>query len=157
VIHVDGRDLVVRPFDLQDRTAIMQAILTGGLGLSPMAGHYQIRVPVPPLSDDRRRELAKAASQLAEEARVAMRNVRRDALREAGSLGLPEDDLGRHEQAVEALAKRYLAAVDEALEAKVSDLMGEANEWRPNEPKRKRKQRERLDDREDGVIQGETC
>jgi ribosome recycling factor len=145
-VQVDGRSLVVRPFDPGDTMAIERSIAESGLGLTTQTAKTAIRVPVPPLSQDRCEELAAAARGVAEEARIAVRNVRRDALRGAGSLGLPEDARRRHEASVEDLVRRYVAIVDEALEAKVADVLGEEDRWRPNEPKRKRKARERLDD-----------
>ncbi len=106
-VGVDGRALVVRPWDPGDLHAIERAIAESGLGLTTQAAKTQIRVPVPPLSQERCEELARFAKGLGEEARVAMRNVRRDALRE--DLGLPEDARRRHEVQVEDLVRRYLA------------------------------------------------
>lgn len=123
---------MVRPFDLNDATAIMQGILTSGLGLSPQRAHAVIRVPVPPLTDDRRRELTKVAKTFAEEARVAMRNIRRDALREAARLDMPEDDRRRFESELEDLVRRRIEDVDERLVAKTHDISGEEDRWRPS-------------------------
>lgn len=111
---VDGRALLVRPFDPGDIHLIERAIGESGLGLTTQAAKTVIRVPVPQLSQDRREELAAAAGRLAEEARVAVRNVRRDALRDAAAIKAV-DDRRRHEESVGDLVRRYLGLVDEEL------------------------------------------
>jgi len=154
-VNVDGRALVVRPFDPGDLHAIERAIAESGLGLTTQGAKTSIRVPVPAPSQERREELAQVARRFAEEARVAMRNVRRDALRE--DLGLSEDEKKRHEAAIEDLVKHFLVSVDEALAAKVSAVLGDDERWGPTDPKRKRKQRRPLVDPDDDTIVGETC
>jgi len=153
VVAVDGRSLVVRPFDPGDTHLIERAIAESGLGLTTQAAKTVIRVPVPPLSQDRREELARAARAIAEEARIAMRNVRRDALREAAKLAA-EDARRRQGEAIEELARRYLALVDEAVESKVRDVLGE-DDFHFDEKKGKRKPRDPAPDPyDDGTIRG---
>ena len=152
---VDGRALLVRPFDPGDIHLIERAIGESGLGLTTQAAKTVIRVPVPQLSQDRREELAAAAGRLAEEARVAVRNVRRDALRDAAAIKAV-DDRRRHEESVGDLVRRYLGLVDEELAVKIHNVLGEEDRWRPTERKGKRKQKEKLDDR-DGTTHGEAC
>lgn len=155
-MSVDGRALVVRPFDQNDTHAIEKAISESDLGLTTQAAKTVIRVPVPTLSQDRREELARAAKGLAEEARVAMRNVRRDALREAAR-DPSEEGRRRHEEAVESLAKRYLAYVDEAVEAKAADVLGQ-DDFHFDERKGRRKPRDPAPDPyDDGTIRGYAC
>jgi ribosome recycling factor len=157
-VATDGLALMVRPFDPGDTQTIAKAISESPLGLTAQVAKTTIRVPIPPLSQERRAELAKAASRLAEEARVAMRNVRRDALRAADELDLPHDDRRAFGTKIEELARRYLAGVDESLAAKARDLSGEDERWRPSsEPKRaKRKERPKLKGDSDG-IDGVAC
>jgi ribosome recycling factor len=155
-VSVDGRALVVRPFDPGDLHAVELAISESGLGLTTQATKTQIRVPVPPMSQERCEELAKVARRLAEEARVAMRNVRRGALRDSGKL--PEDERKRLEAEIEDLVKRYLGFVDSATEAKVSAVLGEDERWCPTDVKHKRKPRRKLVDPDsNGGLVGETC
>lgn len=157
VVQTDGRALLVRPFDPGDTHAIERAIAESGLGLTTQAAKGSIRVPVPPLSQERREELARAAKSLAEEARVAVRNVRRDAIRTAGALGLPEDDRRRLEEALEELARRHLALVDEALATKIRDVLGEDERWTPGDRKGRRKPRDQQPGPDDDVIEGYAC
>lgn len=128
----DARLLVVRPWDPGAAKEIERAILAAHVGLTPQLQGGVIRVPVPPLSQERREELAREAAKLAEAQRVAVRNVRRDALRELGRSGAPEDDRRRLEEAVEALAKTWVGKIDAALEAKARDLRAEDDRWKPS-------------------------
>jgi len=137
-IFVDKRDLVVRPFDLNDGTKITQAILTSGLGLSPMQGYYQIRVPIPPLSGDRQRELAKAAAQFAEEARIAMRNVRRDAIHKASrELNLSVDEWRVFENELERVSHEWQEKVNAALKEKSAAITNEDGRWSQADERRR--------------------
>jgi ribosome recycling factor len=132
----------VRPFDPGDLRLIEHAIATSDLGLTTQATKTVIRVPIPPLTQERRQELVVVARRFAEEARIAMRNVRRDALRALGALGLPDDERRRQEASVEALVKTHLAKAEEQLAARIIDISGELTRWKPEEPKGRRKPRE---------------
>lgn len=151
----------MRPFDPHDVHAIVEAISSGELGLTAQATKTVIRVPIPPLSQDRRVELARAAKALAETARVSMRNVRRDVLKEAAALGLPLDELRAVEQEIETLVRKWIKSVDEAAEAKAVEVLGEKDQWNQWKPqggsKRKPKEWTKKDGPPDGWIGGEAC
>jgi ribosome recycling factor len=104
-----------------------KAIRDSGLGLNPMAEGTVIRVPVPQLTEDRRKELAKVAAKYAEETRVAIRNIRRDGmdgLKKSQKDGdISEDEQKRHSEEVQKLTDIYVKKVDDLLVAKEKDIM----------------------------------
>ncbi|MEM6588586.1 MAG: ribosome recycling factor [Pseudomonadota bacterium] len=105
---------------------VEKAIRESGLGINPQLNGTIIMLPIPELNEERRRELTKVASQYAENARVAVRNVRRNAMDEikkAKSDGLSEDDQKFWETEVQEMTDRFVASVDEALEVKQSEIM----------------------------------
>ena len=118
----DAHLLVIEPWDKTALKDIERAILESDLGVTPNNDGSVIRLPFPQLTEERRRELAKNCRTYAEEARVALRNIRRDA---NGAIekaekndGLPEDDARRAEDAVQKLTDKHVAEVDAALKAK---------------------------------------
>ena len=103
-----------------------KAIRESGLGINPVVDGTIIRLPIPELNEERRRELTKVAAQYAEHARVAIRNVRRDGmdqLKKAKANGMSEDDHKIWSEEVQELTDRQIAAVDAALEAKQQEIM----------------------------------
>ncbi len=131
VVAQDARLLVVRPWDPGSAKDVERAILAAKVGLVPQVSGGILRIPVPPLSQDRREALAREAAGLAEAQRVAIRNVRRDALRQLSKAGLPEDARRRAEESVEALARDQVAVIDAMADGKARDLLGEETRWRP--------------------------
>jgi ribosome recycling factor len=127
VIAEDARTLAVTPWEKGMVQAVEKAIMQSDLGLNPNTAGTVIRVPMPPLTEERRRDLIKVARHEAEQARVAVRNIRRDAnaeLRDAVKEKLiSEDDERRGQEAVQKLTDRYVKEVDEALGVKEADLM----------------------------------
>jgi ribosome recycling factor len=119
--------LVVRPYDPSSLGAIEKAILQADLGFNPSNDGRIIRIPVPRLTEERRREMVKQVSRRAEESRVALRNVRRDALadmREYKSEGIiSEDDLSRGQDQLQDLTDKYVAAVHDVGDRKEHDIM----------------------------------
>ncbi len=119
--------LVVQPWDRSLVGPIEKAIIAANLGLNPSNDGTLIRIPVPPPTEERRRELAKAARLRAEEARVAIRNIRRshkDHLkRVAKEEHLSEDLLRAAEEALQELTNTYIAKIDKLLEAKEKEIM----------------------------------
>jgi ribosome recycling factor len=123
----EPRLLVVQPFDRSVIGAIERAILTSDLGLTPQNDGKLIRIPVPELTEERRRELVKHVRKMAEDFRVSVRNHRRDAIEKLKHLikekSVAEDD-GRHAQErIETLAKGYVEKVDGILKTKEQEIM----------------------------------
>lgn len=123
----DGRTLVVTPWDQNMVTAIEKAIMTSGLGLNPNSAGKVIRVPMPPLTEQRRKDLIRVVRQEAEQARVSIRNVRREANQELKNLVkeklISEDDERRGEEIIQKLTDQHVKEVDALLEQKETDLM----------------------------------
>jgi ribosome recycling factor len=119
--------LVVRPFDATSLNDIEKAIQQADLGLNPGNDGRIIRVPIPRLTEERRREMVKRVSRRVEEAKVALRNVRRDALEEMreyeGESLISEDDLTRGQEQLQDLTDKYVKTVDEVGERKEHDIM----------------------------------
>jgi ribosome recycling factor len=119
--------LVIEPWDKSVLRAIEHAILESDLGVTPNNDGSVIRLPFPPLTEERRRELAKQCKGYAEEARVAVRNARRDANtaveKAVKNDNLPEDDMKRAEVEVQKMTDKYVAEVDESLKKKEAEVM----------------------------------
>lgn len=123
----DARTLTVTPWERNMVPVIEKAILTSDLGLNPATSGSVIRIPLPPLTEDRRRDLARLVRHEAENGRVAIRNIRRDAnseLKEAlKEKVITEDDLRAGEEKIQKLTDQYIAEVERYLEQKETDLM----------------------------------
>ncbi|PKQ11079.1 MAG: ribosome recycling factor [Alphaproteobacteria bacterium HGW-Alphaproteobacteria-1] len=105
---------------------VEKAIRESGLGINPQLNGTIIMLPIPELNEERRKELTKVASQYAEHARVAVRNVRRDGMdqiKKAKADGMSEDDQKLWESEVQTLTDRYIKLVDEALDHKQAEIM----------------------------------
>ncbi|MFN0116018.1 MAG: ribosome recycling factor [Paracoccaceae bacterium] len=105
---------------------VEKAIRESGLGINPQLNGTIIMLPIPELNEERRRDLTKVASQYAEHARVAVRNVRRDGMdqiKKAKSSGMSEDDQKFWHDEIQELTDKMIAAVDKALEAKQAEIM----------------------------------
>lgn len=123
----DARTLTVTPYDKSQAAAVEKAIRESDLGLNPVPAGGVIRVPLPALTEERRKELSKHARAEGENAKVAIRNVRRDSnqhLKEALKKKLiTEDDDKRAEEAVQKSTDRFIAEVDKLVAAKEKDIM----------------------------------
>ncbi|WP_101066337.1 ribosome recycling factor [Roseovarius salinarum] len=122
----EPRMVTVNVWDKSLVNKVEKAIRESGLGINPQTNGTIIMLPIPELNEERRKELGKVASQYAEHARVAIRNVRRDGMdqvKKAKNQGLSEDDAKFWENEVQDLTDRYIAAVDDALENKQSEIM----------------------------------
>lgn len=105
---------------------VEKAIRKSGLGLNPVVDGTLIRLPIPELNEERRRELAKVAGQYAEQAKVAVRNVRRDGMdmvKKARNDGLSEDDAKVYTDEIQALTDAAIKKIDAALDAKQEEIM----------------------------------
>ena len=123
----DPRSLTVSPWEKKTVPEIEKAIIRSDLGLNPVTSGEVIRVPLPPLTEERRREMTRIVRQEAEQARIAVRNVRRDANQRLKALikdaHLPEDEEKRAEVDIQRLTDRYIDKIDSVLEEKEHDLM----------------------------------
>jgi ribosome recycling factor len=123
----EPRLLTIQPFDPTSIKAIEKAILESDLGLQPSNDGKLVRLPVPQLTEERRKELVKVVRNMAEEHRVAVREVRRDALRHlkelvhSGEVG--DDDERRAEQEVQKLTDAHTKSIDELLKHKEAEIM----------------------------------
>lgn len=127
VIAEDSRTLALTVFDKGMIQAVEKAIMTSDLGLNPATAGTTIRVPMPALTEETRKGFTKQARAEAENARVAVRNIRRDAIGQLKDLvkekEISEDEERRGQDDVQKLTDRYVAEIDKALEGKESDLM----------------------------------
>jgi ribosome recycling factor len=123
----DARTLTVVPWEKNMVAVVEKAILTSDLGLNPMSAGTVIRVPMPPLTEERRKDLIRVVRHEAEGAKVAIRNIRRDANHDLKDLVkekmISEDDERRAEDVVQDLTDQHIKQVDELLAEKEQDLM----------------------------------
>jgi ribosome recycling factor len=127
VSNSDSRTLLVTPWEKNMIAAAEKAILNSGLGLNPSTAGNAIRVPMPPLTEERRKEMIKVVRHEAEQGRVAVRNVRRDANAQLKDLvkdkQISEDDERRAIEVVQKLTDKYVAEIEVVLGNKEKDLM----------------------------------
>jgi ribosome recycling factor len=123
----EGRTLVVSPWEKSVVQAVEKAIFKSDLGLTPMTAGTVIRIPMPPLTEERRREITKVLRHDAENARVAVRNVRRDVMTAIKDLlkekMISQDDEHRAETDVQKLTDKHVADIDQLLAAKEKEVM----------------------------------
>lgn len=124
----EPRLLSVQVWDRANVTPVEKAIRSAGLGLNPINDGNNIRLPIPDLTEDRRKELAKLAGQYAEKARIAIRNVRRDGMEalkaDEGRKEISEDERKRAEADVQKLTDEMIKAADEAAAQKEKEILG---------------------------------
>jgi ribosome recycling factor len=118
----EPRLLTIRPWDPRGMAAIEKAILASDLGLTPSNDGQVIRLPIPVLTEERREELIKLAARRCEEARVEIRNIRRDINHELDHDDLPEDDLHWAKHESQELTDRFITKVDEVSQRKVDEI-----------------------------------
>lgn len=123
----DSRTLLVTPWEKSMVAAVEKAILTADLGLNPATTGNAIRVPMPALTEERRKELIKIVRNEGEQSRVSIRNIRRDANSSLKDLvkdkTISEDDERRASEVIQKLTDKYIAEIDVALAEKEKDLM----------------------------------
>jgi ribosome recycling factor len=123
----EPRLLVVRPWDPSALGAIEKGILKSDLGLTPSSDGKVIRLPIPQLTEERRRELARLVNQRVEEGHVAVRNIRRDSLKDMQDLEkeklIPEDDFYRGKDRLQDLTDEYIGEMDELGRLKQEEIM----------------------------------
>ena len=123
----DPRTLAVSPWEKKIIPDVEKAIMRSDLGLNPVTSSDVIRVPLPPLTEERRKEMIRIVRQEAEQARIALRNIRRDANQHLKALikddHLPKDAEKRAETEIQKLTDRHVAEIDSVLEEKEHELM----------------------------------
>lgn len=123
----EPRMLAVQVWDKGVVTAVEKAIRNAGLGVNPIVDGQTIRVPIPPLNEERRRELAKLAGKYAEAARVAIRNVRRDGMEHLKKLekdgDISQDQHKKFAEQVQQTTDQFVKSVDQAMAAKEEEIM----------------------------------
>lgn len=119
-----GTMLQVTPFDPSTINNITAAIRNDvSLGLNPSDDGHIVRVPVPPLTEERRKEIVKTTSSKVEDAKVAIRNIREDARKELKTAELPEDVTKKAEKSIDELTKKFSDRIDELFKAKSAEIM----------------------------------
>ena len=122
----EPRMITVNVWDKGLVGAVDKAIRNSGLGINPVVDGTIIRLPIPELNEERRRELTRVAAQYAEQARVAVRNLRKDGMdqiKKAKAAGMSEDDQKIWHDEIQELTDEYIKAVDDALEHKQQEIM----------------------------------
>lgn len=123
----DARTLAVSPWEVDMVAKVEKAIMTSDLGLNPSTAGKVIRVPMPPLTEERRRDLVKVVRQEGENGKIAVRNIRRDANSDFKDLlkekEISEDEEHKAEESVQRITDKSIAQVDELLKVKEQELM----------------------------------
>lgn len=123
----EARLIIIQPWDAKLIPGIEKAIQTSGLGLTPQNDGKIIRVPIPSLTEERRKDLVKLAKKMAEEGRVAVRNIRRDAndelKRQEKQAGLSEDDLRKAQEEIQKATDQVIQKIDEIMKKKETEIM----------------------------------
>ncbi len=119
--------IAIKPFDSSSLRSIERTIMASELGLTPNNDGKIIRLNLPPLTEERRRDLAKVVGNRAEDARIAIRNVRRDLIKDLREFEhekmISEDDLKRGEEELQKLTDHYVLVVDDVIERKQKEIM----------------------------------
>jgi ribosome recycling factor len=127
VVLIDARTIGVTPFEKKMAQAIEKAIRDSDLGLNPASSGETVRVPMPPLTEERRKELIKVVKHEAENARVAVRNLRRDAIHQLKEAlkkhEVSENDERRALEEMQKITDRHVAAIDRLLQDKEKELL----------------------------------
>jgi ribosome recycling factor len=122
----DGRSLLIQPYDKSSLKDIEKAIHNSGLGLTPNNDGSVVRINIPTLTEERRKELTKILKKFAEEQRVAVRNIRRDGADELKKLKgahISEDEIKRQEEALQKMTDKYIKEVDKMAHEKEAEVM----------------------------------
>jgi len=117
---------LIQPYDKSGLKDIEQAIHKSGLGLTPSSDGSVIRIAIPTLTEDRRKELVKVVKKYGEECRVAIRNIRRDSadhLKKTKGEGVSEDEIKRKEETLQKITDKYIKEVDKHINGKEDELM----------------------------------
>ena len=119
----EARQLLIKPFDKGALAGIEKAILTSNLGYNPGNDGETIRIVIPELTEERRRELAKQVKAISEDAKVSVRNIRHDGLEDIKKLELPEDEEKGVEKEIQDLVNEYNKKIEDLLKEKENELL----------------------------------
>lgn len=119
----EARQLMIKPFDKSILGGIEKAIFEANIGITPNNNGECIFLVIPPLTEDRRKELVKQVKSIAEEGKIALRNIRQEANTEIKNLELPEDMAKKAEERVQELINKYNKVIEEKLKEKENELM----------------------------------
>lgn len=123
----EARSIIIQPFDKSLIVEIEKAILTADLGLNPSNDGKVIRISIPPLTQERRKELVKQAKATAENSRTSIRNIRRDGNEELKKMQkggeITEDDLKKEEDALQKLTDKYIAEINKIYDSKEKEIL----------------------------------
>ncbi|MBQ3308157.1 MAG: ribosome recycling factor [Bacilli bacterium] len=119
----EARQLLIKPFDKSSLAAIEKAILASNLGYKPGNDGETIRIVIPELTEERRKELAKQVKAISEEAKVSVRNIRHDGLEDVKKLEMPEDEEKGMEKDIQDLVNEYNKKIEDALKEKEQELL----------------------------------
>lgn len=119
----EARQLSIKPFDKSALNAIEKAIFEANLGVTPNNNGETVFIVIPALTEDRRKELVKQVKGMAEEGRIALRNIRQEGNTDIKKLELPEDEEKRGNEKVQELINKYNKIIDEKLKEKEEELM----------------------------------
>jgi len=123
----ESRLITITPWDTKMIGPIEKAIQGAGLGLNPSSDGKIVRIPIPPLTEERRKELAKVVRKMAEDARVAVRNVRREAIEKLKEREkkkeIPEDDVKRGQDRIQKETDAFVKKIDDILKAKEQEIL----------------------------------
>lgn len=123
----EGRNLIIQPWDVSTIGVIEKAIQASDLGVNPMNDGRVIRLNFPPLTEEKRKQLAKDVSKIAEEAKIAVRSIRRDAMEKLKKLNkdkvVTEDELHDGEDEVQKITDKFIKEVDDMAKKKEADIM----------------------------------
>ena len=123
----EARLLVIKPYDQSSLSAIEKAVQKSDLGLTPMNDGKIIRLPIPPLTEERRRDLTKVVKKHAEEAHIALRNIRRDGLKDLEEMEkekmISEDQHFKGKDLLQEITDKYIALVDQITKNKEAEIM----------------------------------
>jgi len=120
---VEGRQLVIKPYDRSSLKGIERAILEANLGLNPQNDGSIIRISIPPLTEDRRKELVKQVSKMTEQSKVAIRNIRRDANDAIKKGDFSEDEVKRAQEKIQKKTDEYIKKIDKIFKDKEKDIL----------------------------------
>ncbi|MBI4041375.1 MAG: ribosome recycling factor [Deltaproteobacteria bacterium] len=119
----EPRLLTIQPWDISQISAIEKSILTSDLGLTPNNDGKIIRIQIPSLTEERRKDLVKLVKKIGEEARVSIRMLRRDANEDLKKGSLPQDDVRKLQDQIQKMTDRFIKEVDTLLENKEKDIL----------------------------------
>ncbi len=123
----EARVIIIQPWEAKMISVIEKAILNANIGLTPTNDGKVIRLAMPPLTEERRKEIVKSLRKMAEDAKIAVRNIRRDAIddlkKSEKDKKITEDDLKRAEKEVQDVTNNFVAKIDEVVAAKEKEVM----------------------------------